>query len=139
MQKKPEKVIIDTNLWISFLLTKDFKKLDERLFAGKIRVLFSLELIEEFLTVVERPRLKKYFNLQEVERIIELFDTYGEIIEVKSKVNICRDRKDNFILALAKDANANYLITGDLDLLVLKQFEGTRIITITEFLKTLKE
>ncbi len=139
MAKKPDRVIIDTNLWISFLLTRDFKKLDEKIVAGKVKVLFSLELIEEFLTVVDRPRLKKYFNLTDVEQLIELFDSYGEIIEVKSKVNHCRDIKDNFILALAKDAKASHLITGDQDLLVLKEFEGTSIITISEYLKALKK
>lgn len=138
MAKKPDRIIIDTNLWISFLITKDFKKLDEKILTGKVRILFSLELIEEFLTVVERPRLKKYFNLKDVAQLIELFDSYGEIIEVKSKINHCRDIKDNFILALAKDSNASHLITGDQDLLVLKEFEGTYIITITEYLKTLK-
>jgi putative PIN family toxin of toxin-antitoxin system len=139
MAKKPDRVIIDTNLWISFLLTRDFKKLDEKIVAGKVKVLFSLELIEEFLTVVDRPRLKKYFNLTDVEQLIEIFDSYGEIIEVKSKVNLCRDIKDNFILALAKDSKASHLITGDQDLLVLKEFEGTNIITISEYLKTLKK
>lgn len=138
MAKKPDRIIIDTNLWISFLLTKDFKKLDERIIKGKVRILFSLELIEEFLNVVERPKLKRYFNLKDVEQLVELFDIYGEIIEVQSKVNRCRDIKDNFILALAKDSKADFLITGDQDLLVLKEFEGTQITSITDYLKTFK-
>jgi len=37
------------------------------------------------------------------------------------------------LLSLAKDAKANYLLTGDKDLLVLKTFEVTQIVTITEF------
>lgn len=138
MAKKPDRIIIDTNLWISFLLTKDFKKLDERIIKGKVRILFSLELIEEFLNVVERPKLKRYFNLKDVEQLVELFDIYGEIIEVQSKVNRCRDIKDNFILALAKDSKADFLITGDQDLLVLKEFEGTQITSIIDYLKTFK-
>jgi len=138
MARKPDRIIVDTNLWISFLLTRDFKKLDEKLVKGKVRIFFSLELIEEFLNVVERPKLKRHFNLKDVEQLIELFDSYGEIIEVKSKVNRCRDIKDNFILALAKDSKANYLITGDQDLLVLKEFEGTHIISIIDYLKTIK-
>jgi predicted nucleic acid-binding protein len=44
----------------------------------------------------------------------------------------------NFLLALAKDSKASRLITGDHDLLVLSGFEGTRIITIAEYLKTIK-
>jgi predicted nucleic acid-binding protein len=52
---------------------------------------------------------------------------------VTSSVSLCRDKKDNFLLALAKDACADYLITGDKDLLVIKKFERTQIITITEY------
>lgn len=111
MAKKPDRVIIDTNLWISFLLTRDFKKLDEKIVAGKVKVLFSLELIEEFLTVVDRPRLKKYFNLTDVEQLIEIFDSYGEIIEVKSKVNLCRDINDQLHFGVGqrfKSKSPNY-------------------------------
>jgi putative PIN family toxin of toxin-antitoxin system len=138
MAKKPDRIIIDTNLWISFLLTKDLKKLDHKILSGSIKLLFSLESIEEFLTVVNCPKLKKYFTLSDVEKLIELFDIYGEVIEVKSKVNLCRDTKDNFLLALAKDSKADFLITGDLDLLVLKEFESTRILSFTEYLKITK-
>ena len=49
--------------------------------------------------------------------------------------NWCRDVKDNYLLALSKDADADYLITGDKDLLVLKQFENTLIVTLPQFLE----
>lgn len=112
MAKKVDRIIIDTNLWISFLITKDFKKLDEKIKAKSVRVVFSLELIEEFLTVVNRPKFKKYFEKSDIEEAIDLFDVYGEIVEVKSEVDLCRDKKDNFLLALAKDSHADFLMTG---------------------------
>jgi predicted nucleic acid-binding protein len=43
--------------------------------------------------------------------------------------------KDNFILSLAKDSNAVYIITGDYDLLDLEKFENTKILTINQFLQ----
>jgi len=46
---------------------------------------------------------------------------------------LCRDDKDNFLLALAKDSNADFLITGDKDLLILKKFEDTSIVTIADY------
>lgn len=61
MAKKVDKIIIDTNLWISFLITKDFKKLDDKIKKKLIRIYFSHELIEEFLTVVNRPKFKRFF------------------------------------------------------------------------------
>ncbi len=84
MAKKVDKAIIDTNLWISFLITKDFKKLDEKIKAKSIRLIFSLELIEEFLVVISRPKLKQYFESSDVEKLIDLFDVYGEIVTSKA-------------------------------------------------------
>ncbi|MBU1820688.1 MAG: putative toxin-antitoxin system toxin component, PIN family, partial [Bacteroidetes bacterium] len=60
----------------------------------------------------------------------------AEFIVVTSSVDICRDPKDNFLLALAKDGNATHLITGDKDLLVLKTMGETQILTIAEYLAT---
>ena len=54
---------------------------------------------------------------------------------MKSNVNLCRDQKDNFLLSLSKDSQANYLITGDKDLLDLKTLENTKIITMSDYLK----
>ena len=138
MVKKVERIIIDTNLWISFLITKDFKKLDEKIKAKSIRVIFSLELIEEFLTVVNRSKFKKYFKKSDIEDLIDLFDVYGEIVEVKTSVSLCRDKKDDFLLALAKDSQSDFLVTGDIDLLELKVFESTKIIAISDYLKKIK-
>jgi putative PIN family toxin of toxin-antitoxin system len=57
----------------------------------------------------------------------------AELVDVHSVVEVCRDPKDNFLLALVKDGNADYLITGDDDLLVLETFEKTKIVTLTDF------
>lgn len=135
MAKKADKIVIDTNLWISFLITRNFRKLDKRIKTRAIRIVFSLELIEEFLTVINRPKFKKYFDKSDTEELIDLFEVYGDIFEVKSNVDLCRDKKDNFLLALAKDSQADYLITGDKDLLELKTFGATKIVLISDYLK----
>ena len=113
MVKKAEKVIIDTNLWISFLIKNDFKKLDEKIRGGKIKLVFSVDLIDEFLTVADRPKFRKYFQKNDVEQLIKLFDSFGEVIEVKSKVLVCRDPKDNFLLSLS----TNLFVTLSLSLM----------------------
>jgi len=138
MAKKVERIVIDTNLWVSFLINKDFKKLDDRIKKKRIRILFSLDSLEEFLNVANRPKFKKYFSKADINQLIDLFDTYGEIVEVKSKINSCRDPKDNFLLSLLMDSNADYLITGDNDLLEIKTFEGAKIIRIADYLKKIK-
>jgi predicted nucleic acid-binding protein len=50
-------------------------------------------------------------------------------------VDVCRDPKDNFLLALAVDSGADFLLTGDKDLLVLKIYNNTIITTIGDFLQ----
>lgn len=130
---KKNRIIIDTNLWVSFLLTKQFSFLDDLLENRKIQLIFSQELLSEFLEVINRPKLRKYFSDENLESLLETFEQYADFITVTSNVNVCRDEKDNFLLSLAKDGSANYLITGDQDLLVINQFEKTEIITIAEF------
>ncbi len=59
---------------------------------------------------------------------MSLFEYYGQLVSVDSEVGVCRDPKDNFLLALAKDGGADYLITGDNDLLDVSTFEGASIL-----------
>jgi uncharacterized protein len=51
MPKKIDRVVIDTNLWISFLISKSFLKLDEKIQKGTVKVIFSAKLVDEFLAV----------------------------------------------------------------------------------------
>ena len=135
MARKVDRVIIDTNLWISFLITKDLKTLDSRVKTGKVKFIFSLELVEEFWSVANRPKFKKVFSRADIDQLLELFDLYGELVQTKSKIQLCRDPKDDFLLALAADSKADYLITGDIDLLEIKKIGKTKIVTIADYLK----
>lgn len=135
---RSKKVILDTNLWISFLISKRLDFIDELLLDGKIRLIFSKELIEEFLSVAKRPRFEKYFSDDKITDLLRLFDKYGKLIKVSSDIKECRDLKDNFLLNLAVDSKADYLITGDSDLLAITQIKKTRIITWTDFIEELK-
>lgn len=134
MQKK-NKIILDTNIWISFLISKSLKGIDKLIFSKKVILLFSDELMTEFIDVTSREKLKPYFTKEDIVSLIDIIEEYGKIINVKSKVEICRDKEDNFLLSLAKDGEADYLITGDKDLLIIKKFEKTRIIKLTDFLE----
>lgn len=134
MKNKASRIIIDTNLWISFLITRNFTRLDEIIFSKKCVLLFSQELLEEFLTVAKRPKFRRFFSSSDIEEIIETIQEYAEFIEVTSKAEVCKDPKDNFLLSLALDGNADFLLTGDNDLLNLTKFRKTSIISISDFL-----
>jgi len=127
------RIILDTNLWISFLISSKYKKLDKLLFNQECKLLFSQELLEEFIAVAKRPKLRKYISKDELEDLLETIDEVAEFVHVTSKILKCRDPKDNFLLSLAVDGNADYLLTGDNDLLVLEKIGDTEIKTISEF------
>lgn len=136
MQNKTSRIIIDTNLWISFLITKDFTKLDDIIFSRKGILVFSQELLEEFLAVAKRPKFRRFFSPSDIEDLLETIEEYADFVNVTTTVEVCRDSKDNFLLSLSVDGKADYLLTGDKDLLDLKTFSTTTIITIAEFLRT---
>lgn len=132
------RVILDTNLWISYLISKRLSKIDELFDREDLVLLFSEELLEEFVEVAGRAKFRKYFSVGNIEELLSLFDEFGEMVDVSSEVKLCRDSKDNFLLELAKDGNADFLVTGDADLLVINKFEMTEIITYAEFEERMK-
>ncbi|MDN4165387.1 putative toxin-antitoxin system toxin component, PIN family [Cytophagales bacterium LB-30] len=132
---KSKRVILDTNLWISFLISKRLQELDSFLHTGDITLLFSIELIEEFLEVSQRPKLKKYFTNSDIKALLKQIDNFSELVQVRSTISVCRDEKDNFLLSLAIDGKADFLITGDLDLLTMESFKKTKIVSWANFVK----
>jgi putative PIN family toxin of toxin-antitoxin system len=85
------------------------------------QIYFSKELLNEFVSVTLRTKFNKYFSKADVDQLLSVFELYGEVMPVSSKNHLCRDPKDNFLLDLAIDGEADYLVTGDLDLLELKK------------------
>ena len=134
MPKPKDRVVIDTNLWISFLISKDYSRLDKILSDKLIILLYSQQLIDEFIEVALRPKIKKYFSDEDLQALLISMSDRAVFIDISSTVNICRDPKDNFLLALAKDGKASHLLTGDKDILILKTFGKTKILTITDYL-----
>lgn len=132
MQRKRLNIILDTNILVSFLISKQFKKFDRLLFSSQIQLVFSQELFEELFEVIHRPKFKRYFMPDDINILFRLLGHFASIIPVVSDVHICRDSKDNFLLALALDSQADFLVTGDLDLLSLKHIGRTEIITINQ-------
>jgi len=57
---------------------------------------------------------------------------------IKTKTELCRDLKDNYLISLAIDSNSSFLITGDYDLLILSSIENTKIVKFTDFEKIFK-
>lgn len=125
-------------LTFSFIISNKQSLLDPFLFNEEARLLFSPELITEIQETIKKPRLKKYFKANALEEMLLTFEPFIDLIQVESIITVCRDPKDNFLLALAKDGKADYLLTGDKDLLGLIKFGKTKIKTITVFIDETK-
>jgi uncharacterized protein len=67
MPNPKDRVIIDTNLWLSFLLTKDLSKFDSIIANSEVTLIFSQELLDEIVEVTQRVKFRKYFKLDDVE------------------------------------------------------------------------
>lgn len=128
MKKSKPIIIIDSNIWISFMIGKTILKLKERVAEGKIEVIITDRLLEEIKEVAPRKRFQKYFQDTDVQAFLKYLESISSNIKIKSEVNLCRDEKDNYLLALAKDCKADYIVTGDKDLLTLEKFGKTLII-----------
>lgn len=127
--------VIDTNVWISGLFWggMPFRVL-EKIYMGTVFSCFSLETFQEWNDEVKK--------LAEIAGRPDLYIRDKKLIEKnslffvpKAQVAICRDPKDNKFLEAALAASADFIISGDRDLISLKKFRNTRIITPVRFLK----
>lgn len=134
MPENPFKIVIDTNLWVSYLLNRSQSLLGQLLFSETIDLVSSQALEDELFDVLNRPKFSRRFSTAQIQRFREDYDLAVQHIQVRSHVEICRDPKDNFLLALALDANADFILTGDEDLLVLSRLNDTAILTIRDFI-----
>lgn len=78
------RAIIDTNLWVSFLIGKTFGKLKYLLIQGVITPIFSPQLLDELTTVTQRPKLQKYFQPDKVQELLLFLNEISDIIEPHS-------------------------------------------------------
>ncbi|SEF78995.1 putative toxin-antitoxin system toxin component, PIN family [Algoriphagus boritolerans DSM 17298 = JCM 18970] len=97
-------------------------------------VLYSDETLQEFESVLLRSKFDRYSPIDKRKDAISYFSKIAIPTKVRSSFQICRDSKDDKYLQLAFDGYADFLITGDQDLLVLNPFHGIRILSPAEFL-----
>jgi len=144
--KNRPRIVVDTNILISAAIVPNSApdKLIKAWQKKQFILLTPSEQLEEIKDVSERKRFEIYELFK--ERVEELIETLGFAAERIHPVSIkdipihCRDPKDDFLLATALGGNADYLITGDKDLLVLNgnpALDKLKIISVSEFLNLL--
>jgi len=98
-------------------------------------VLVSVPVLLELADVLNREKFNKYVTHDERMRFMVSFLKVAELIEISETIIACRDPKDDKLLELAVCGNADFLVTGDKDLLILNPFRRIEIITPREFLE----
>lgn len=101
----------------------------------------SLEIVEETKSrLLNRIRLRKRYNYTngDVEQYVNnLYAAARFVIELPT-IQVIRDPNDDFVLATAIKARADYLVSHDNDLLVIKNHNGIEIVTSGDFLRVLR-
>ncbi|NCO67324.1 MAG: putative toxin-antitoxin system toxin component, PIN family [Nitrospirae bacterium] len=133
-EKKKLRVVLDTNVLVSALLFKGkLSKIVDLWERGRIIPLISRETFDEFKKVIAYPKFS--LTASEIRTIIEEnILPFFEVVEANEVIkDACKDRDDDKFLSCAVSARAAYLVTGDTDLLVMKNFKGVKIITPRDF------
>ncbi|MGZ8256808.1 MAG: putative toxin-antitoxin system toxin component, PIN family [Gallionella sp.] len=136
------RVVLDTNCIVSALLFSKTKLawLRHRWQAGDITPLVSKDTANELLRVLTYPKFK--LTPAEQNALLEEFLPYAATVtnlKLTRKLPVIRDRNDQMFLTLAVAGKASALVTGDQDLLVLKDsFKTPPIMTLSEFEARLK-
>jgi len=136
-EKNAIKIIVDTNIWISFLIGHSLDPLVHAIKSKNVIICFSKGLHDELFTVMTRPKLSSIISEEKIAEIREIVHNYVTMIIPNIVITDCRDPKDNFLLELAVSAEADYIITGDKDLLVLNPYKNINIVSANDFEKIL--
>ncbi len=128
------KIVIDTNVLISGIFFGGFPRaVIESVVEKIVEACASVEMIAEYEEIVKRMLSKKQGHFS--GDILSPFIQSLNIIVPNTKVDICRDPDDNKFIECAIDSGAVYIVSGDMDLLVLEKFKSIEILTATEFVE----
>ena len=126
------RILIDTNILISGLYFRGLpKKLLRKIDFEKFNLCVNKEIINEYTEKIDKKFSKSKYILDKDLRQ-KIFSSFKNF-EIKSDLKICRDPDDDKFINCAIDAKAIYIVSGDNDLLTIKNFAGIEIVTAREF------
>ncbi|WP_290761122.1 putative toxin-antitoxin system toxin component, PIN family [Fibrobacter sp. UBA4297] len=128
------KIILDCNIWISFLIGHQISFVRQLLNDARFQVYACERLLEEIQDVCSREKIKKYIRTEDVADLLNIIYDYCQFAIIgENTQSPIRDPKDLYLLTLAETIDAIYIVSGDKDLLDLKQHKQTRIIKLADF------
>ena len=129
------KIIIDTNLWISFLIGHQTQLLRRMLTDMRFDVYVCARLVEEICDVATRDKIRKYVTQADIDDLLSIINAFCQfaVIRAEAPATAIRDPKDLYLLSLAETIGADYIVSGDADLTDLGQYHQTRIMKLADF------
>ncbi|HYV93273.1 MAG TPA: putative toxin-antitoxin system toxin component, PIN family [Chitinophagales bacterium] len=131
----PSKVVVDTNVWVSYFINDRINYLIKWLLDRDIEVFISDELISEVNEVLHRPKFSHRKSGNDISDFIDLLGEVGSYCKVKPAFKNSPDPDDNFLFDLCLESEAEYLITSDKKLLQFTPGFQLNIIVFSEFRK----
>jgi putative PIN family toxin of toxin-antitoxin system len=132
---KSLRFIVDTNVLVSVILSPNnsSRQVLEKIFEVGF-LMFSKTTKTELLEVLGRTKFDKYVPLEKRIQFAQKLFTFSLELDVQGSLEVCRDPKDDKFLILALEGKADYIITGDKDLLDLNPFREISIVSPSQFL-----
>ena len=127
--------VFDTNIFISALVIPGSlaEKAVSRIIEGQDELVLSPEIIKEVLSVLSSKFARDKEALSHVAVI--LLDL-GELVRPDQGIRVLRDEPDNRILECAVFGKADLIVTGDKEMLRLKQYMGIKIASLRDYLES---
>lgn len=130
------RVVIDSNVLISrLLLPRSVTGRAVSRLVTQTQILVSDATLAELADVLSRDKFNPYVSLDDRKEFFRRFARLAETVTVTSSVRACRDAKDDKFLELAVDGAAQFIVTGDKDLLALSPFRAMAVITSAQVLE----
>ena len=128
------KVILDTNIWVSFLLGHQTNLMRRILTDKRFDVYVCDQLIREIMDVTGREKIRKYVGINDIAGLLSVIRAFCQSVDViDNNAHDIRDPKDAYLLSLAEAIGATYIVSGDKDLTDLKNSGETKIIKLADF------
>jgi putative PIN family toxin of toxin-antitoxin system len=135
------RAVVDTGILVSALILPrgTIGNVLRALRDGRFVTIYSTPMMVELIDVLGRPKIQAKYHVQpnDIVELINLVRLRGELVIPKRAIEVCRDPKDNKFLEAAVAGEADAIVTGDDDLLVLHPFDGIDILRPSEFLARL--
>jgi len=130
---KQDVIILDTNIWISYLLTRRYDILTNIILSNKLDIVTCNNLINEISEVLQREKFRRYINKKEVTEAVKIHLKLCRFIEIEMKTDYLADKKDNYLIDLYQASKATLLVTGDKQILEQAPKFGFNAVTLKQF------